>query len=81
MSIRSTILSLIEEIAADSSKKVPPLHDDLPLMESGLDSFGFAIMVAKLEDQLGVDPFTSTEDVHFPVTVGDFIGLYENAAR
>ena len=46
-----------------------------------LDSLGFAILVARLEDTLGFDPFTASDDVYFPVTLGDFIRVYENAAK
>jgi hypothetical protein len=55
------------------------LSDDLALLDSGLDSLSIAIVVARLEDELGVDPFSAVEDVGVPVTVGDFIRLYENA--
>jgi hypothetical protein len=40
----------------------------------------FAIIVARLEDEIGVDPFSTDDNIDFPVTVGDFITLYENAA-
>jgi acyl carrier protein len=56
-----------------------PLSDDLALLDSGLDSLCIAIVVARLEDMLGVDPFGAIEDAHVLVTVGDFIRLYENA--
>ena len=36
--------------------------------------------IRKLEDELGVDPFTAAEDVFFPVTVADFVKFYEDAA-
>lgn len=81
MSIRLTIFSQIEEIAARQKIKTPPLRDDLLLSESGLDSLCLAILVARLEDVLGYDPFTTSEDVSFPVTLGDFIAFYENAAK
>jgi hypothetical protein len=55
------------------------LSDNLVLLESGLDSFCFAIVVARLEDTLGVDPFTAAEDVYFPVTLGEFVKFYEDA--
>ena len=55
--------------------------DDLVLLESGLDSLCFAIIVARLEDALGFDPFSAAEEVYFPVTLGDFIKFYENAAK
>ncbi|HVV92463.1 MAG TPA: acyl carrier protein [Hyphomicrobiales bacterium] len=80
MSVRLIIEAQIREIAADNGKTLPPLHDDLPLLESGLDSLGFAILVARLEDALGTDPFAAAEEVAFPVTLGDFIRLYEVAA-
>jgi hypothetical protein len=50
------------------------------LLDSGLDSLCFAIIVARLEDSLGFDPFSAAEDVEFPITVGDFIKFYEDAA-
>lgn len=77
MSIRLTILSQIEEVAAEQQKKLPPLADDLVLLDSGLDSLCFAILVARLEDNLGYDPFTASDDVYFPVTLGDFVKFYE----
>lgn len=81
MSMRLTILSQMQEIAAGQLRKLQPLSDDLILLESGLDSLCFAILVARLEDKLGFDPFTASDDVYFPVTLGDFIRFYENAAK
>lgn len=77
MSIRLTITSQIENIAAEQHKKIAALDDKLLLSESGLDSLCFAILVARLEDELGVDPFTASEEVYFPTTLGEFIELYE----
>jgi acyl carrier protein len=81
MSIRLTITSQIEQIAQEQKVKLPALTDDLVLLDSGLDSLCFAILVARLEDTLGVDPFTASDDVYFPVTLGDFVKVYENAAK
>jgi hypothetical protein len=81
MSIRLTITSQIEQVAQEQQVKLPPLSDALVLLDSGLDSLGFAILVARLEDTLGFDPFTASDDVYFPVTLGDFIRVYENAAK
>jgi len=71
----------IEQLSTAWSKKLPPLTDDLVLLDSGLDSLGIAILVTRLEDTLGVDPFTESEITSPPVTLGEFIGLYENAAK
>jgi acyl carrier protein len=81
MTLRLTIFSQIEEIAADQDKKLAPLSDDLVLLQSGLDSLCFALLVARLEDRFGCDPFTASEDAFFPVTLGDFVKLYENASK
>jgi hypothetical protein len=74
-------MSQIEQVAQEQQVKLPPLSDTLVLLDSGLDSLGFAILVARLEDTLGFDPFTASDDVYFPVTLGDFIRVYENAAK
>jgi acyl carrier protein len=81
MSTRSLILSQLELVAKEHNQKLAPLTDDLPLLESGLDSLGFAVLVARLEDQLGVDPFSSDDNVEFPVTLADFIGAYESLVK
>ena len=81
MTTRFTITSEIERVAAEQNTKLAPLSDDLILLDSGLDSLCFAILVVRLEDSLGVDPFTASDDVTFPVTLGDFVQAYENAAR
>jgi acyl carrier protein len=77
MSVRSTIITQIEQVAAEQHKKLVPLTDDLILLESGLDSLAFAILVTRLEDALGYDPFATSDDVYYPVTLGDFVRFYE----
>jgi acyl carrier protein len=81
MSIKLTLISEIEQIARQQHKKLAPLTEDSVLMNTGLDSLCFAVLVARLEDRLGVDPFSSSDDISFPVTLGDFVRVYENAAH
>ncbi|HZK90817.1 MAG TPA: acyl carrier protein [Stellaceae bacterium] len=81
MLVGSEIRTLFAEVATEQHKTLAPLADDLGLLETGLDSLCFAIIVARLEDQLGLDPFGAEDEIDFPVTVGDFIRLYENAAQ
>ena len=78
MSVRSRIFSAMQRIAEEQKVTLPPLQDDLSLHETGFDSLAFAILVARLEDDLGVDPFTVAEDASFPSTVGEFVRAYEN---
>lgn len=74
-------MSQFELVAKEKNQPLPPLSDDLVLLESGLDSLCFAIIVARLEDELGFDPFSADEEIEFPVTLSDFIRIYENAAK
>ena len=80
MTVKLTIMSEMQQIAQEQEKELAPLSDDLVLLDSGFDSLCFAVLVARLEDKLGVDPFTQSEDTTFPVTLGDLVRTYENAA-
>jgi len=77
MSVRSTVTSQFEQVALEQSRKLARLSDDLRLLDSGLDSLSFALIVARLEDVLGFDPFDAADEIAFPVTFGDFVRLYE----
>jgi acyl carrier protein len=78
MSVRSRIFSAMKQVAEEQHITLPPLEDNLSLHETGFDSLAFAILVARLEDELGIDPFTISEDAAFPLTIGDFVRAYEN---
>jgi acyl carrier protein len=80
MSVASEITALFTEVAQEQQKTLAPLSNELGLLETGLDSLCFAIIVARLEDRFGLDPFSAEDEIEFPVTIGDFIRLYENAA-
>ena len=80
MSLRSLIEDQMRQVAAEQRKTLAPLADDLVLLDSGLDSLCFAIVVARLEDELGEDPFATSEDIDFPVTFGDFVRFYDRVA-
>lgn len=82
MSVRAAVISHIEQIGREINKVLPPLTDDLVLMDSGLDSLAFAVAITRLEDALGLDLFTSlSSGISYPVTLGDFIRFYEDAAQ
>jgi acyl carrier protein len=80
MTVRLTILSQIQQVAGEQKKRLAPLTDDLSLLDSGLDSLCFAILVARLEDLIGVDPFTAAGEAGFPSTIGELIAFYEHVA-
>lgn len=78
--VRAAVLARVKLVAEQQRKTLQPLADDLPLVVSGLDSLCIAIIVADLEDELGVDPFGIGDAVAMPATLGEFIALYENTA-
>ncbi len=80
MSVEAIVRAEFEQVAREQNKPLTEFDDDLVLLESGLDSFCFAIIVARLEDQFGANPFAASEDVYLPVTLGDFIRFYRDAA-
>ena len=80
MDIRDIVLAEINEVAAQQGLTLPPLSDDLQLMDAGLDSLFFAILVARLEDATGRDPFARTEVSDFPQTFGELIAFYERVS-
>ncbi len=72
--IRATFNSLWAE---DHDEPPPPLLNDTILLETGFDSMAFAVLVAQLDDDLGVDPFALDMDADPPITFADFVGFYE----
>lgn len=81
MLTRAEIVAVIAEVAVEQSKSLAPLSDELGLIDTGLDSLCLAIVVARLEDRLGFDPYAAADDTGFPITVGGFIKFYEAASK
>ena len=81
MSMAALITAQFEQVAQEQDKTLVPLQEETLLLESGLDSLCMAIIVARLEEAAGVDPFSADDEIDFPVTFGDFVRLYEHAAR
>ena len=81
MDVRKEVVTQFKQVAQEQNKRLAPLTDGLDLLNSGLDSLCFAILVIRLEDSLGLDPFAASEDAQFPVTFGDFVNLYEHVAK
>lgn len=77
--IRETVSLVFLEIFRREFSDTPPpqISDDLILLDSGLDSLGFAILVVELEEKLGFDPFTISDEPFYPTTFGEFVTFYE----
>ncbi|WP_263810676.1 phosphopantetheine-binding protein [Salinibacter pepae] len=75
--IEEMFLSELGDRDRGGMNRVP---DELVLLDSGLDSIGFATLVAKLEEKLGYDPFVQMDEPVYPRTFGEFVEIYEEHA-
>ena len=78
--LRKIITKTFNEVLEQTNpehKVYDKLDDDLVLLDSGLDSLGFAILVALLDEELGYDPFQIMEEPIYPTTFDEFLKIYE----
>lgn len=80
--MRKIIVEKFNEALAQMDKGVQfdDIVDDAILLETGLDSLGFAILVALLEEELDYDPFQLMDEPIYPTTFGEFLAIYEKYA-
>lgn len=81
--LKKVILDKFNEALAQTNvnKSYDNLSDDTILLETELDSLGFAILVALLEEELDYDPFQLMEDAVYPQTFGEFVAIYEKYSK
>jgi acyl carrier protein len=78
--LKDLIITEINETADMRGTEICVLNDATVLLESGLDSLGFAILVARLEEELGFDPFVMMNEPVYPRTLGEFVEIYQRFA-
>ena len=80
--LRARILDIFSEVYMAHTQSVtsPDMLDDTALLATGLDSLGYAILVFRLEEALGYDPFSLSESACYPRTFGEFVRFYEDNA-
>lgn len=79
--MKEKIRTLMHEIASENGVELNSQIDtDTVLLESGLDSLGFAILIARLEEELGYDPFTMMDEPVYPQTFGQLVEVYQRFA-
>jgi acyl carrier protein len=71
----------MESLDTTGKQLLGELTDKTVLLESGLDSLGFAIVVARLEEELDFDPFSAMQVPVYPKTYQEFVEIYENHAN
>ena len=76
MNLKNTILeSMFEAAEATDSKLKKNIHNNDILLDTGLDSLGFAVLVSILEDKLNYDPFSELEEAIYPATFEEFLKI------
>ena len=80
INLRDKITTAMREIAAERGTDIGALTDGTVLLNSGLDSLGFAILVVRLEEELGYDPFVLMDAPAYPRTLAEFIQIYQRIA-
>jgi hypothetical protein len=73
-------LEALSDLFEEDEIEVPEITDDLVLLETELDSLGFAVLVTRLEESLGYDPFSLMTEPVYPTTFGEFVAVYERYA-
>lgn len=76
--LEQTIRAVFAEVYAGQSggAPAPELADASVLLDTGLDSLGFAILVTRLEEDLGFDPFSLATEAYYPTTFREFVDFY-----
>lgn len=77
LSARVVVERVFAELLQEEGHEEVAMEDGLVLLESGLDSLGFAVLVSRLEDELGYDPFSLMQDAVYPKTLGELQAIYE----
>ena len=82
--ILGAVLEAMRRVARDQEIELgddfigPSPSMDLPLLDSGLDSIGFATVVALLEERFGYDPFLLSDEPVYPTTLAEFVAVYRD---
>lgn len=63
--------------AQEKGTDLPVILPDTVLLDTGLDSLGFAIFVSMLDEELGFDPFTISVESYYPQTFAEFVAFYK----
>ena len=80
MELEHTIRQTLDQVAIIANcQLIDNINDNTVLLQSGLDSLGFAMLVAQLEEDLGIDPFSQMQIAVYPHTFAEFVGIYRES--
>lgn len=74
--IRHAVLEEIDIVFNEEGVKFNEGMLNLPVMDIGVDSLTYAVLVARLEVKIGRDPFTENPERGYPKLLSDFVDAY-----
>lgn len=81
MNLEQQIRQAMRQVAElNDCQLIDPIEADTLLLECGLDSLAYAMLVAQLEEDLGFDPFTELAIDTYPSTFTEFLVIYQKCA-
>jgi|TARA_R110002167_G_scaffold31464_18_gene103292 acyl carrier protein len=81
VNLEQQIRQAMQQVAELSDcQLIEPIEANTLLLECGLDSLAYAMLVAQLEEELGFDPFTELAIDTYPSTFAEFLANYQKCA-
>lgn len=75
------ILETMSKVAEMLDLELSKIDHTTILLDSGLDSMAFAMLVVELEEALGFDPFQIEAEVIYPETFKELLDIYEQHGK
>lgn len=79
MNNRERVLNTLTEVVEEHAMAgmIDDIHDDTELRELSLDSIVFAVLINRLEENMGYIPEAWQSGSFYPTTVGDLVTIYQ----
>lgn len=74
--LRSIVVAELHTLLEEEGNPRETLVGDDSLVGIGIDSLAFAVLITRLEEALGFDPFMAIEQGGLPRTVNELVELY-----
>jgi acyl carrier protein len=80
MEFEQRLTEIVRNEAELAGGDATSLDANTRLIDTGLDSLGFTTLMVKMEQEFGLDPFGAADEIVYPETFGELVGLYRQAA-
>ena len=78
MDIKNIIENVMKEVYSkeNNGRKLKKISEEDILLDLGIDSLSYAIVVLRLEEELGYDPFIISKEAFYPQKFGELVKFY-----